>query len=231
MMIFFDIDDTLLDSESAHKVALKKIVDEYSLDTDPEELFSRWMSITDHYLNLFFRNEISQTVQRTERITKLFSLAGKEIPEVETIPVYLKYHRHFLESCKVFPETIPVLEQLKGFRMGIISNGPVADQTYKLEKNGLIRYFDTVVISEAVGYSKPEKEIFDAALQKAGQIPSGSIFIGDSYENDYLGGKNAGMKAIWLDRKKSPNPAGCESVHSLVELIDLLPDILDCING
>lgn len=221
-MIFFDIDDTLLDSESAHKVALKEIAAEYSLDTNPEELFSKWMGITDRYLNLFFRNEISKTEQRTKRIAELFSLSGKEISEKETIPVYLKYHRHFVESCQVFLETIPVLEQLKEFRMGIITNGPVADQTYKLEKNGLIHYFDPIIISEGVGHSKPQKEIFDAALRKAGQIPSDCIFIGDSYENDYLGGNNAGMKAIWLNRKKSQNPAGCESVHSLYELIDYL---------
>ena len=222
MMIFFDIDDTLLDSESAHKVALKIIVDEYSLDADPEELFIRWMSITDYYLNLFFRNEISQKEQRTKRITELFSLSGKEISEEESIPVYLKYHRYFVESCQAFPETIPVLEQLKGFRVGIITNGPVADQTYKLEKNGLLHYFNPVIISEGVGHSKPQKEIFEAAFRAAGQVPSGCIFIGDSYENDYMGGTNAGMKAIWLNRKRSPTPAGCESVHSLYELIDYL---------
>lgn len=230
MMIFFDVDDTLLDSESAHKVALTKITDEYALRVNPDEIFAEWMNLTNHYLNLFFRNMISGTDQQAKRITELFRIAGEKIPEEETKPVYLKYRRYFVKSCRVFPETIPVLERLHECRMGIITNGPVADQSYKLEKNGLIRYFDTVVISEAVGYSKPEKEIFDAALQKAGQIPSGSIFIGDSYENDYLGGKNAGMKAIWLDRKKSPNPAGCESVHSLVELIDHLPGIVDCKN-
>jgi len=119
MMIFFDIDDTLLDGESAHQAALTKIADDYSLKADPEKIFADWIKITDHYLNLFFRNVISQREQRTQRIKELFRICGREIPEEETIPVYLKYHRHFNESCKAFPETIPVLEKLQGFRMGI----------------------------------------------------------------------------------------------------------------
>lgn len=43
-MIFFDLDDTLLYSESAHKVAVKKIFDDYSLDVVPEEVFSEWLT-------------------------------------------------------------------------------------------------------------------------------------------------------------------------------------------
>lgn len=230
MMIFFDVDDTLLDSESAHKVALTKITDEYALRVNPDEIFAEWMNLTNHYLNLFFRNMISGTDQQAKRITELFRIAGEKIPEEETKPVYLKYRRYFVKSCRVFPETIPVLERLHECRMGIITNGPVPDQTKKLADNNLIRYFDPIIISEAVGYFKPQKEIFDIAAARVNQPSSDCIFIGDSYENDYMGGKNAGMKAIWLNRKQLPDPDGCESVHSLVELIDHLPGIVDCKN-
>lgn len=223
MMIFFDLDDTLLDSEAAHRVALMKIINDFSLKADPEKIFPGWIRITDHYLNLFFRNFISQGEQRTKRIKELFRICGREIPDEEAIPVYLKYHRYFIESCKAFPETIPVLEKLQGFRMGIISNGPAADQTKKLVDNKLIGYFYPVIISEAIGHSKPQREIFDAALAAAGELPSDCIFVGDSFENDYIGGKNAGIRTIWLDRKKSQASPDCETIHCLSELINLLP--------
>ncbi len=223
MMIFFDLDDTLLDSESAHKVAVKKIFDDYSLDVVPEEIFSEWITITDHYLNLYFREVISQREQREKRITELFRICGKTIPREEAIPVYLKYHRHFVDSCEVFPETISVLEELQCFRMGIITNGPVADQTKKLVNNKLIGYFNPVIISEAVGHAKPQREIFDAALRLAGEVPSDCIFIGDSYENDYLGGWDAGIRAIWLNRKSSQPFPGCETIQCLRDLLHILP--------
>lgn len=222
MMIFFDIDDTLLDSEAAHRVALTKIISDYALKADPQKVFDPWIKITDHYLNLLFRNLISLREQRAQRIKELFLICGKKISEEEAIPVYSNYHRHFVASCKVFPETIPVLKKLQGLRMGIISNGPTADQTKKLVDNGLIGYFNPVIISEAVGHSKPQREIFNAALTAAGELPGDCIFIGDSYENDYIGGINAGIRTIWLDRKKTLASAGCETIHCLSDLVSLL---------
>lgn len=51
-MIFFDLDDTLLDSESAHKVAVKKIFDDYSLDVVPDEIFQEWIVLTDQSITV-----------------------------------------------------------------------------------------------------------------------------------------------------------------------------------
>jgi HAD superfamily hydrolase (TIGR01549 family) len=221
MIIFFDIDDTLLNSEFAHKVALMKIVHDYSLRANPEIIFNEWIKITEHYLNLFFRNVISQREQQEMRINELFRICGKVVTKEETIPIYLKYHQHFIESCHVFPDTIPLLKKLQGYRMGIITNGPKVDQTKKLIDNELIKYFDPIIISEEVGHCKPYKEIFEAASRKAGELLSDCIFIGDSYVNDYLGGKNAGMKVIWLNRKRSQTHSCIETIHSLSELIYL----------
>lgn len=222
-MIFFDLDDTLLDSESAHKVALEKIVDDYSLEVVPDEIFQEWIALTDHYLNLYFREVINQSEQREKRIIELFRICGKKIHREKAIPVYLEYHRCFVDSCEVFPETISVLKELQDFRMGIITNGPIVDQTKKLVNNKLIGYFNPVIISEAVGYTKPKREIFDTALRIAGKVPSNCIFVGDSYENDYLGGWGAGMRAIWLNRRGSQPFPGCETIQTLRDLLHILP--------
>jgi len=49
---FFDLDDTLLDSESAHKVALEIIVDDYSLVVVPDEIFQEWIVLTDQSITV-----------------------------------------------------------------------------------------------------------------------------------------------------------------------------------
>jgi putative hydrolase of the HAD superfamily len=76
-----------------------------------------------------------------------------------------------------------------------------------------------VIISEKVGYSKPEKEIFTFAAQQVCVALSDCIYVGDSFETDYTGSINAGMKGIWLDRKNSKLNLKCEKIKSLVELL------------
>ena len=222
MVLFFDIDDTLLDSESAHYLALTKIISDYSLDTTPRQVFSEWLRITDKYLKQYFRNKISANQQRIKRIRELWRIATCTIDDNTALEVYENYHRFFVESCLLFPETIPTLEKLNDHKLGIISNGPVIDQRHKLEKNGLLHYFNPIIISEGVGYSKPQKEIFEIAAQQAGQAITDCIFVGDSYELDYLGGNDAGMKTILIDRKGSHTELNCRSIQSLGEISHFL---------
>ncbi|MFA5417763.1 MAG: HAD family hydrolase [Bacteroidales bacterium] len=218
MMIFFDIDDTLTDSESAHKQAIHNLFSNYCMKVDPDAVFSKWMEITSKYLALYFEDKISLEEQRAARIKEIFMMSGQQIQNEEALILYDNYHRDFLQSCIVFPETIPVLEMLKDIRLGIITNGPVADQTEKLRSNKLTDYFDPIIISEEVGFAKPKVEIFRAAAQAARHPLPECIFVGDSYEYDYLGGVAAGMKTIWLDRKRAMHLPESESIHSLLEL-------------
>ncbi|WP_372935731.1 HAD-IA family hydrolase [Mariniphaga sediminis] len=63
-------------------------------------------------------------------------------------------------------------------------------------------FFSKIIVPEDIGFSKPAKEIFFYAAQEFGASLSNCIYIGDSYELDYLGSMNAGMRSILLDRKK-----------------------------
>lgn len=222
MILFFDIDDTLLNSEAAHKTALSKIISDHSLNIITDQVFDDWLAITDKYLKLYFKNEITATQQRITRIKKLWEIAGVQISDEEALLVYHNYHQYFKEACFLFTETIPALEKLKHYKLGIITNGPVIDQRYKLERNGLIDYFNPIIISEGVGISKPQKEIFEVAAEQANEALADCIFIGDSYELDYLGGSNAGMKTLLIDRKGVHAELNCNSIKSLHEIADWL---------
>jgi putative hydrolase of the HAD superfamily len=219
MTIFFDLDDTLIDSEAAHILAIGRIwQDHFRGNTAPEHLGQQWITITDKYLKMYFENQLSLEEQRIHRIIDLWGVYRRKITHEEAQTIYNQYHEHFLNSCLCFSDTISALEKLKHFSLGIISNGSYEDQIHKLKRNGLLQYFDVIVISESVGVSKPDKEIFRMACQKAKSNLSDCIYIGNSYELDYLGSLNSGMKAIWLDRNSSDNSPNAERIESLDEL-------------
>lgn len=222
MVIFFDIDDTLIDSRSAHKIALNEICNEYSFQIEANSIFAEWRFISDKYLKLYFQNKLTINEQRILRIKELWKFIGKQISDEQASLVHKKYHAIFLQHCISFPDTLPTLKKLKKNRLGIITNGAISDQTEKLKKNGLDHFFDPTIISEKAGLWKPQKEIFELAAQQANQPVTNCIFVGDSYELDYCGSINAGMKGIWIDRSKNNINSTTENVEKITSLEELV---------
>lgn len=73
-----------------------------------------------------------------------------------------------------------------------------------LPATGLPALWDGVVTAGEAGYPKPEPAIFRLALERAGVPPSRAIMIGDSYERDVLGAREAGIpRAVLVDRHRA----------------------------
>ena len=122
---------------------------------------------------------------------------------------------------------VAVLETLQrlGIALGLITNGTVQAQTQKLDLLGLRPYFQTVVISEAVGVEKPHAAIFQHALHALGLQADQVWFVGDHSEKDMLGAGRVGLHTVWL-RGTHPWPdtqaAPQHQIDHLRELVPLL---------
>lgn len=105
------------------------------------------------------------------------------------------------EDETLFPNTLETLEYLynQGYNLGIIAN-----QVYGLEQRldtwGLLKYFKVIVSSSEVGVSKPDKLIFEKALELSGCLPQDSVMIGDRIDNDIIPAKSIGMKTVWVKK-------------------------------
>ncbi len=130
-----------------------------------------------------------------------------------------------LQPWQLYPETQTVLQQLHdhGIPLGIISN--FDSRLYAvLEALDLKLFFRSVTISTLTGAAKPDPWIFEAALKNYGYPAKATIHVGDSRSQDYQGAKQAGLKAIWLDREgtdpDSPVPA-TERIPDLTRLLSV----------
>lgn len=87
----------------------------------------------------------------------------------------------------------------KGIRTGVISNiafdpAVVAERINRLlPKNA----FEFIITSSNYIFRKPNKRIFNLALEKADLQPDEVWYIGDQYECDVKGALNAGILPIW----------------------------------
>lgn len=103
----------------------------------------------------------------------------------------------------VYPDTIATLTQWRdrGVQLGVLSN--FDSRLYPvLSALGLADFFHSVTISTEVGAAKPNPLVFQSALEKHGCLPAAAWHVGDSYQEDYLGAKEAGLRAIWLKREE-----------------------------
>ena len=99
-------------------------------------------------------------------------------------------------------EAAPMLQRLKhdGIKLGVISNFDY--RLYRiLDGLDLTRYFDSITISSEAGYAKPRREVYEAALSRAGVTAHDAMHIGDSEHLDFAPAAAIGMAAVLIDRE------------------------------
>ncbi|MDU7210376.1 MAG: HAD-IA family hydrolase, partial [Streptococcus sp.] len=124
-----------------------------------------------------------------------------------------------LENITMLDEMRMTLDFLKekGVPMGIITNGPTEHQLKKVKKLGLYDYIDPkcVLVSQATGFQKPEKEIFNLAAEQFDMNPATTLYVGDSYDNDVVGAFNGGWHSMWFNHRGRSLKPGIKPVYDV----------------
>lgn len=55
-----------------------------------------------------------------------------------------------------------------------------------------------IIASAEEGVSKPDRRIFEIALERSSCKPENAVMIGDRINNDIVPAKQLGMKTIWV---------------------------------
>jgi putative hydrolase of the HAD superfamily len=97
------------------------------------------------------------------------------------------------------PEALPTLEELRrrGHKLGMISacSQDVPDVWDRTPLGGL---FDVTIFSCSVGFSKPDRRIYELAAEELGVEASDCLFVGDGANDELPGAERAGMTALQL---------------------------------
>ena len=133
------------------------------------------------------------------------------------------------DAWRVYPETREVLAELRarGCRLGVISNWD-SRLPGLLATLGLDGHFDSVVTSAGAGVEKPHPAIFAAAVEALGAEPSRAVHIGDRLDEDYAGARQAGLRALLLNRN-SANPSFSDEVGRWGNPRDLVADLREAL--
>ncbi|MEV6152413.1 HAD family hydrolase [Nonomuraea sp. NPDC052129] len=210
MLALFDLDNTLIDRLDA----FKRWAAEFAADRGLGAQDVAWMIELDADgsipMSTFFTH-VRERFGLAESADSLWQGYRDRLPHLVT--------------CR--PAVLESLDRLRmsGWRVGIVTNGMADNQSGKIHHSGLVDRVDGWAISDAEGFRKPDRELFEIAARRCDTtLADGDWMIGDDVEKDVAGGRGAGLHTIWIDRGLSPglSPGADHKVTDVLEAIALL---------
>ena len=222
--IFFGGDDTLWDFRSAMLqalevtlVELRRMVGNAAAETLTVQ---RMVQIREAVADDLGEGTTSVEVIRHEALARTLAEVGHPSDDGAQ-RLYEVYTEARFAATQPFPGATDVLNDLKGrYLLGLVSNG----NTYP-ERVGLGDVFSFVLLAVECGIAKPDRRIFELALDQCGCDASQVVHVGDSLPSDVRGANGIGIRSVWLNRDGAANETGITPDHEISDLREL-PDIL-----
>lgn len=228
--VFFDLDGTLCDSDTAWSIAqseMFKLLREQYPDVSEAALTVAWKTVHQELFKQLDAGKISMADVRDARFQCLFRELDLPIDKgMEGLSGF--FCSRYLTSLRLYDD-VTVLEKLHAYHVGIITNGAHDEHTdsqlSKVRHLGLSERIRSLTISGEIGVRKPKVEIFQIACERAGVSPKEALFVGDTIENDIVGANRAGMTSVFINRKLdalTPKIADEQPDDSISNLHDVL---------
>jgi len=186
--VLFDWDDTLCGAEPHRFVYAQTVANEFGLS----------LTLADVYA-AFVRAGDSAAGAWDEFIVRLPEALG--IPQRDADAFIERYRqRDTIRTFQLFDDVLDALGEIRsrGLRVGIITNNDDAeDRLHELRMHHLV---EIVVSPRTFGVGKPDPRIFTETLAQMQIAPERGLYVGDSWDNDVVGARSAGLTPILIDR-------------------------------
>lgn len=227
--VFVDIDDTLWWFTENSKLALRHTFDAFDISSvcTYEQFKEVYLKKNLELWNLYHHGLIDKDFLVNERFRFTLKECGYK-GDVEKMCHLLD--EEYLRFLALQPTTIPGARQLleylvaKGYDVNTLSNGFQGTQQQKLISGGLSDLIHRNVLSDDCGITKPQRGIFDYALEQCGAEAATTVMIGDNPDADIKGAHDAGWRTIYFNiRSLEPIEGTADAVvTSLDEIRQIL---------
>jgi putative hydrolase of the HAD superfamily len=207
--VLFDLDDTLFDHRGCAREALTAVHQSHEgfQATAFEALEHAHAAFLEELHREVMLGRLPLETARVERFRRLLGACGADADETAAARIAVVYRDTYRAARRATSGAAALLAALAPHaRIAVVSNNLLEEQQDKLATCGLDRFIDALVVSEEVGVSKPDPEIFRVALERLRVGPESAVMIGDSWHADVAGAHAAGVRAIWFNPGALPAP-------------------------
>jgi putative hydrolase of the HAD superfamily len=152
------------------------------------------------------------------------------VEKLEQMPLFLAEMSRGISRRRLslYPHVREVLDVLRErFPLALVTDAQSAYSRGELHKVGLLDYFDPIVVSGDHGYRKPDRRLFQFALDGMGVAAENALYVGNDMYRDVFGAQEVGMKTVMFDSGQGTNVhPDCVPDYTITDFRDLLK-ILD----
>ncbi|SEP84202.1 putative hydrolase of the HAD superfamily [Ignavigranum ruoffiae] len=228
-IVGFDLDDTIYNRDlvysNVYQVMQEKYLNIPVCFSDFNKVYQR-ESILEY--EKFCKGEKEKIDYKLDRVVNTYNFFNYEVSKA-IAEKFNKLYEEKRNNIVIRPGMLKLLNYLKAnhVQMFVLTNGPIEDQKKKFYNLGLQQYIadENLFISDALGCSKPEPEIFKIVEKSLNEDASNLIYIGDNYHKDFLPAKKLGWKAIYYNYMEQENEAETDCFISDNEIYEYVKEL------
>ena len=148
--------------------------------------------------------------------------AGK----LQQMPVFLA------EMCRgvsrrqlgLYPYVREMLNVLRAhYPLAIVTDAQSLYARGELHKVGLLGYFDPIIVSGDHGYRKPDRRLFQFAVDGMGVAAGNALYVGNDMFRDIYGAREAGLTTVMFNSDQGAKTyRDCAPDYTITDFRDLL---------
>ena len=151
--------------------------------------------------------------------------------KVAQLPIFLAelYRGISRRTLKLYPHVRQLLDTVRGtMPMALVTDAQSAWARGELHKVGILEYFDPIVVSGDHGYRKPDRRLFQLAIDAMGVPAQETLYVGNDMHRDIHGAQAAGMQTMLFDSDQGTKKyRDCAPDHRITDYRDLLTLLVD----
>ena len=211
--VLFDLDDTLHDDTAAYQHAARVVAEGLARDRGIDAY-----AVVDAYdgaSKAFWHGLTAEHLARPiadERV-RMWHEALLQVG-IDDVALARQCGARYVEAREdvlaLAPGALELLDDLRarGCRTGLVTNGFAATHHAKIDRLGLRERMDAFFLADEVGMVKPDPRLFRHACAVLGSEPARTAMVGDRYERDVTGARDAGLFTVLIDVHAIPIPEG-----------------------
>ncbi|MDG4796883.1 HAD family hydrolase [Micromonospora sp. WMMD1082] len=222
--VLFDFFGTLVDYSAAVNGACAAtdcaaLIRSYGGGLDEATFVSAWDGAYDSFKAVAVVDRREFSMAQLSR-SFLADVLRREPTPAECRALVTTYTRRWNDGVRYRPDTPAIVAGLaERFGLAVVSNTHEPELVpAHIAAMGIGDHFATVVMSVEFGWRKPHPSIYTEVLDRLGIDASRAVFVGDSYEADFVGPEAAGIRAYLIDPAHAYDIPTDQRLDSLADL-------------
>ena len=229
--VLFDLDDTLHDDTASYRTTARRVARYVAdrFDIDPQALAEAYLASLGQFWEELSPESLAVRSQNLHARWwgQAFAQFGIRDRELAGWCAFA-FEQASPRDLSLFPGVADMLADLRhrGLKLGLVTNGLAQTHRKKIALLGLESAFDEYFLADEIGMVKPDPRIFVHACERLGTSAERAAMVGDVYERDIVGAREAGLFTVWVNANRGDIPRNLPQPDATVSRIADAPGVL-----